>query len=159
MAELKAANITRFEAKRETEDEWTRRTHEEWDATLFPTAKSWYQGGESFSSYSGVLKEHGRLIAIVANIPGRKVEPLNWAGGIPAYIKALDESMENSFQGWYATAANEEPTAAVKKEMAAKEEKQKNGQVTDVYEHPAKVGDHMDEVTEKLKGLPLQSAQ
>jgi len=46
MAELKAANITRFEAKRETEDEWTCRTHEEWDATLFPTAKSWYQGGK-----------------------------------------------------------------------------------------------------------------
>jgi hypothetical protein len=47
MASLKASNITRFEAKRSTEDEWTRRTHEEWDATLFPTAKSWYQGGMS----------------------------------------------------------------------------------------------------------------
>ena len=80
----------------------------------------------------------------------------NRAGGIPAYIKALDESMDNSFQGWYATAANDEPTAAVKKEI----EKGANAeQVRDVYEHPAKVGEHMDEVTEKLKGLPLQSAQ
>lgn len=57
MRELKKNGITRFEAKKELEDEWTRRNHEEWDATLFPTAKSWYQG---------------------ANIPGRKVEPLNW---------------------------------------------------------------------------------
>lgn len=49
MADLKKNNITRFEAKRETEDEWTRRTHHEWDQTLFPKAKSWYQGG----MYSG----------------------------------------------------------------------------------------------------------
>jgi len=96
-----------------------------------------------------------KLIGNVANIPGRKVEPLNWAGGIPAYIKALDESMDNSFQGWYATAANEKPVAAVKKEMREKEE---NGHVADVYEHPAKVEEHMDEVTDKLKGLPVQSA-
>jgi len=51
MASLKAENITRFEAKRETEDEWTRRTHEEWDLTLFPTAKSWYQGGMYIRPY------------------------------------------------------------------------------------------------------------
>jgi len=102
-----------------------------------------------------------RLIGDAANIPGRKVEPLNWAGGIPAYIRALDESVDNNYQGWYATAANDAPPAAVKKEMQQKEtngDKQKNGNVTDVYEHPSKVEDHMDEVTEKLKGLPVQSA-
>lgn len=54
---IKEAGITRVEATDEMEKEWTRRTHEAWDATLFPQAKSWYQG---------------------ANIPGRKVEPLNW---------------------------------------------------------------------------------
>ena len=102
-----------------------------------------------------------RLIGDAANIPGRKVETLNWAGGIPAYIRALDESVDNNYQGWYATAANDAPPAAVKKEMQQKEtngDKQKNGNVTDVYEHPSKVEDHMDEVTEKLKGLPVQSA-
>ncbi|KAL9052213.1 MAG: hypothetical protein Q9162_005538 [Coniocarpon cinnabarinum] len=71
--------ITRFEAKEELEDEWTDRTHKVWDATLFPKAKSWYQG---------------------ANIPGKKVEPLNWAGGMVPYIQALDESLQNGLQGW-----------------------------------------------------------
>lgn len=122
MADLVKNNITRFEAKRETEDEWTKRTHAEWDATLFPKAKSWYQG---------------------ANIPGRKVEPLNWAGGIPAYIKALDDSMENGYQGWIATKAGEEAP--------------KHGKSVEVYEHPSKVEDGQD-AADKLKGLNLQSA-
>ncbi len=52
-----AAKITRFEAKTEEEDDWIKRLNEEWNASLFPLAKSWYQG---------------------ANIPGKKVEPLNW---------------------------------------------------------------------------------
>lgn len=71
--------IDRIEATEDSEEVWTKRCHEEWDGTLFPRAKSWYQG---------------------ANIPGRKVEPLNWAGGIPAYIKALNTSLENNMQGW-----------------------------------------------------------
>ncbi len=54
---IKDKGITRLEATQESEDDWCKRLREEWDATLFPMAKSWYQG---------------------ANIPGRKVEPLNW---------------------------------------------------------------------------------
>jgi len=54
---LEEKGIVYFEAKKEAEDEWTRRMHEVWDETLFPLAKSWYQG---------------------SNIPGKKVEPLNW---------------------------------------------------------------------------------
>jgi len=68
---------------------------------------------------------------------------LNWAGGIPAYIKALDESMDKGYQGWYATKAGEEPP---------KQEKP-----VEVYEHPSKVEDGQD-AAEKLKGLDLQSA-
>jgi hypothetical protein len=34
------------------------------------------------------------------NIPGKKVEPLNWAGGMPAYLAALEGSLENDYQGW-----------------------------------------------------------
>lgn len=55
--ELETNKITRFEAKESTEEDWCRRMKEEWDASLFPQAKSWYQG---------------------ANIPNRRVEPLNW---------------------------------------------------------------------------------
>lgn len=54
---IKEKGITRLEATQQSEDDWCKRMNEEWDATLFPMAKSWYQG---------------------ANIPGRKVEPLNW---------------------------------------------------------------------------------
>ena len=53
--------ITRFEATKEAEDDWCKRMNEKWDVTLFPKAKSWYSG---------------------ANIPGKRVEPLNWAGGM-----------------------------------------------------------------------------
>ncbi|KAI9717699.1 MAG: hypothetical protein M1828_007102 [Chrysothrix sp. TS-e1954] len=77
--QLNEQGVDRLEATEAHEKEWTDKTHHAWDITLFPQAKSWYQG---------------------ANIPGRKVEPLNWAGGIPAYIQALDESRDNDWQGW-----------------------------------------------------------
>ncbi len=54
---IKIRGISRLEATVESEAGWCRRLNDVWDATLFPRAKSWYQG---------------------ANIPGRKVEPLNW---------------------------------------------------------------------------------
>lgn len=91
--------ITRIDATKEAEEDWCRRmyvlppdknknTHkkltfffrnEKWNATLFPLAKSWYQG---------------------ANIPGRKVEPLNWAGGMVEYTDSLRKSLDNHYQGW-----------------------------------------------------------
>lgn len=72
--------LDRVEATKEAEDDWCRRMSEEWNKSLFPQAKSWYQG---------------------ANIPGRKVEPLNWAGGMVAYTESLDKSMDNDYQGWH----------------------------------------------------------
>ncbi|KAH9206193.1 hypothetical protein DL95DRAFT_488235 [Leptodontidium sp. 2 PMI_412] len=76
--------ITRLDSLAEVEADWAKRMQEKWDITLFPLAKSWYQG---------------------ANIPGRKVEPLNWAGGMPEYRASLDKSLENDLQGWkYSTA-------------------------------------------------------
>ncbi|PBP19903.1 cyclohexanone monooxygenase [Diplocarpon rosae] len=76
--------ITRLESTAEAEEDWTKRMHEKWDMTLFPLAKSWYQG---------------------ANIPGRKIEPLNWVGGMPEYRASLDKSLDNDLQGWkYSTA-------------------------------------------------------
>ncbi|RAL65025.1 hypothetical protein DID88_001133 [Monilinia fructigena] len=72
-------DITYFEARREAEENWYRRMSEVWNASLFPLAKSWYQG---------------------ANIPGKKVEPLSWAGGMPEYRATLARSNENGYQGW-----------------------------------------------------------
>lgn len=76
---IKERGITRLEATSEAEEDWCRRMQEKWDASLFPMAKSWYQG---------------------ANIPGRKVEPLNWSGGMVEYVGSLDKSLENDLQGW-----------------------------------------------------------
>ncbi|KAK6592800.1 cyclopentanone -monooxygenase [Botrytis cinerea] len=76
---LSEKNLTYFEAKSEAEEDWYRRMSDAWNNSLFPLAKSWYQG---------------------ANIPGRKVEPLNWAGGIPEYTATLARSNENDYQGW-----------------------------------------------------------
>ncbi|KAF2089523.1 cyclohexanone 1,2-monooxygenase-like protein [Saccharata proteae CBS 121410] len=82
LRQLREKGITRFEAKKEAEDEWVKRMHDVWNNSLFPQAKSWYQG---------------------ANIPGKRIEPLNWAGGIPPYIETLYKSNENDFQGWITT--------------------------------------------------------
>lgn len=54
---LEEKGITRFEATPEEEEDWCKRMKEKWDNSLFPLAKSWYQG---------------------SNIPGKRVEPLNW---------------------------------------------------------------------------------
>ncbi|KAK6441046.1 hypothetical protein LTR95_002727 [Oleoguttula sp. CCFEE 5521] len=72
--------ITRFEATDEAENDWVKRMNEKWDITLFPKAKSWYSG---------------------ANIPGKRVEPLNWAGGMVEYTESLAKSLENNYQGWH----------------------------------------------------------
>ncbi|KIW73294.1 hypothetical protein PV04_01426 [Phialophora macrospora] len=81
---IKEKDITRLEPTKESEDDWGKRLTEKWNASLFPMAKSWYQG---------------------ANIPGRKVEPLNWSGGMVEYVNTLHRSLENDFQGWkYSTA-------------------------------------------------------
>jgi cation diffusion facilitator CzcD-associated flavoprotein CzcO len=115
LKDLMAKGVTYFEARKEAEDQWCKRLSDVWDASLFPLAKSWYQG---------------------ANIPGRKVEPLNWlvispspldncfpilrtyltlpflqnpptnmkkpsrAGGFPEYLELLDKSCENNYQDW-----------------------------------------------------------
>lgn len=57
LKQLAEEGIVRIEAKEEAVDDWCKRTKEKWDETLFPKAKSWYQG---------------------SNIPGKKVEALNW---------------------------------------------------------------------------------
>ncbi|KAJ8058202.1 hypothetical protein OCU04_012399 [Sclerotinia nivalis] len=76
---LTEKNKTYFEAKDEAEEDWCKRLNELWSKSLFPLAKSWYQG---------------------ANIPGRKVEPLSWVGGMPEYIATLARSNENDYQSW-----------------------------------------------------------
>jgi hypothetical protein len=46
---------------------------------LFPQAKSWYQG---------------------SNIPGKKVEPLNFPMGLPTYLEKFNNSVNNDYEGF-----------------------------------------------------------
>ncbi|KAK4574543.1 hypothetical protein LTR86_001384 [Recurvomyces mirabilis] len=89
---IKGDGITRFEATKEQEDEWCKRMNEKWDATLFPKAKSWYSG---------------------ANIPGKRVEPLNWAGGMVDYVAALHGSLDNDYQGWHTDKVKQKQDTAI----------------------------------------------
>ncbi|KAF2401839.1 cyclohexanone monooxygenase [Trichodelitschia bisporula] len=77
--DLRAKGITRIDPKPEAEVEWTRRVNEKWNMSLFPMVKSWYQS---------------------SNIPGKRIQALNWSGGLPAYKEALDESVANDYQAW-----------------------------------------------------------
>ena len=50
-----------------------------WFITLYPKANGWYNG---------------------ANIPGKKIEPLNYTGGMVTYLKHLNNSLDNNYHGW-----------------------------------------------------------
>ncbi|KAK7206411.1 hypothetical protein BZA70DRAFT_276528 [Myxozyma melibiosi] len=67
-------NYSSFNATSDAETEYTDEINEEVTKTLFPLAKSWYMG---------------------ANIPGKKIEMLNYIKGIPAYSSLLDSVEEN----------------------------------------------------------------
>ncbi|THU96920.1 cyclohexanone monooxygenase [Dendrothele bispora CBS 962.96] len=70
---------TRIEADKEAEKQWRERVLSFNDQTLFPLAKSWYMG---------------------ANIPGKKIEPLNFTGGIPFYTKFCNEVVNDGYRGF-----------------------------------------------------------
>lgn len=82
IAYMRAENKTSVVATKAAEDSWKKSVNDAWNATLFPAADGWYNG---------------------ANIPGKPVEPLNYIGGIPAYIAALDASSKNNYEGFVLT--------------------------------------------------------
>jgi cation diffusion facilitator CzcD-associated flavoprotein CzcO len=94
--DLRQQGVTRIEPTEASVDRWVSMVKEVWDSSLFPQAKSWYQG---------------------ANIPGKKVEPLNWyvnlshavgfvslimnrTGGLPPYIDMLNKSLGKGLEDW-----------------------------------------------------------
>lgn len=79
---MKAANKTCVVATKDAENSWKQSVNDAWNATLFPAADGWYNG---------------------ANIPGKPIEPLNYIGGIPAYIAALEASSKSNYEGFVLT--------------------------------------------------------
>ncbi|KAL0571497.1 hypothetical protein V5O48_010462 [Marasmius crinis-equi] len=70
------------EASDAAEKEWTVATHDTVNRTLVADT------GSVKSPYTG------------SNIPGKKVEPLNFLGGMPAYVEALGDCQNGGWKGW-----------------------------------------------------------
>jgi hypothetical protein len=58
---------------------WTTYVHELASKTLFPKTKSWYMG---------------------SNIPGKKVESLNYTGGVPKYDQEIKDVAATAYKGF-----------------------------------------------------------
>ncbi|KAL0946730.1 hypothetical protein HGRIS_012909 [Hohenbuehelia grisea] len=85
----KTNGYTRIEATVNAGRSYGDLAHKCWDAGLWKKAKSWYFG---------------------ANIPGKRVEPLNFAGGLPLYRQLCSEEAKNGYPGFELTS----PTSSVK---------------------------------------------
>ncbi|KAK7466181.1 hypothetical protein VKT23_004902 [Stygiomarasmius scandens] len=68
----------RVEVDKIAEAKWTKWVTDMTQHTLFLLAKSWYMG---------------------ANIPGKKIQPINFGGGVPLYIARINEVAQNGYEG------------------------------------------------------------
>ncbi|KAG7089024.1 hypothetical protein E1B28_010735 [Marasmius oreades] len=68
--------ITSVVPSRQAEEDWRNLVHELSAKALWHKAKSWYMG---------------------ANIPGKKIEPLNFTGGVPLYKQLIQEAADSGY--------------------------------------------------------------
>ena len=76
---LRDKKISRIEAQTEAQETWRKLIADFWASTLFPRARSWYQG---------------------ANVPGKPVESLNFPLGLPTYVAKFKESAAEGYSGF-----------------------------------------------------------
>lgn len=79
ISHLRENKISCIEAVPAAQEEWSKLIADFWASSLFPRAKSWYQG---------------------SNIPGKKVESLNFPLGLPTYIAKFKESAAEGYSGF-----------------------------------------------------------
>ncbi|THU89662.1 cyclohexanone monooxygenase [Dendrothele bispora CBS 962.96] len=84
---------TTIETDKAAENAWRQIVIDTNNKTLFPLAKSWYMG---------------------ANIPGKRIEPLNYPGGVPAYCKHITDVVEKDYEGFVFKKSEDENTNGVK---------------------------------------------
>ncbi|EHL01590.1 putative Cyclopentanone 1,2-monooxygenase [Glarea lozoyensis 74030] len=72
-------NKKTMDATAQSEAGWTKHVAELCDITLFPGTDSWYMG---------------------ANVPGKPRESLNYAGGVPRYVRETKEVAEKGYAGF-----------------------------------------------------------
>lgn len=73
---LRSNGYTRFESTVEADKAWTAQINETDDKALFNRAKSWYNGG---------------------NIPGKKMQMLQYLNGMPTYLQFWQKEKESGF--------------------------------------------------------------
>ncbi|KAG6888603.1 hypothetical protein C0995_007032 [Termitomyces sp. Mi166 len=79
---LRQHKYTRIDATREASAAWVQRVGDIFSSTLLDRAKSFYTG---------------------ANVPGKRIEPLNFAGGLPLYINLIQKSAQDRYAGFTLT--------------------------------------------------------
>jgi cation diffusion facilitator CzcD-associated flavoprotein CzcO len=73
---LRSNGYTRFESTAAADEAWTAQINETDDLALFNRAKSWYNGG---------------------NIPGKKMQMLQYLNGIPTYLQYWQKEKESGY--------------------------------------------------------------
>ncbi|KNZ71526.1 Cyclopentanone 1,2-monooxygenase, partial [Termitomyces sp. J132] len=81
---LRRHDYTRIEATQEASAAWVQRVADIFSKGLLGRAKSFYTG---------------------ANVPGKRVEPLNFTGGLPLYNTLIQESARGGYTGFRLTSA------------------------------------------------------
>ncbi|KIV88652.1 hypothetical protein PV10_08316 [Exophiala mesophila] len=91
-----AEGIETMEATEEAANDWVEKIREKWEATLLPRGKISLL--YSLAIFLLLTSLHSWWTG--ANIPGKKVQPLSWAGGLPSYLQMLSKTLDNNYQGW-----------------------------------------------------------
>ncbi|KAK5129145.1 hypothetical protein LTR08_003810 [Meristemomyces frigidus] len=82
MKKMREQGKTRINANRDAEQEWKHMINKMHSMTLRDKVDGWYMG---------------------TNIPGKPREALNYAGGIPLYLKTIRDVVEQDFKGFTVT--------------------------------------------------------
>ena len=79
---MREENRTKIDATKEAEDKWKEQVDSMHALTLRHNVDSWYMG---------------------TNIPGKKKQVLNYAGGMPLYLKTIQEAFDKDLEGFDVT--------------------------------------------------------
>ena len=79
VAHLREQGLTRIDATTEAEDEWVRHVEQVGNATLYPTADSWYMG---------------------SNVPGKPRVFMAYIGGVGPYADMITEIANEGYRGF-----------------------------------------------------------
>ncbi|KAK7054341.1 hypothetical protein VNI00_003535 [Paramarasmius palmivorus] len=79
---LKSNDFTRIESTQEAEEWWRKIVLSSYEGTLLTKARSWWNGG---------------------NIPGQKLDPLSYGGGLNVYAQMCQEKANNNYEGFVCT--------------------------------------------------------